>query len=410
MKRILWFFLASLLLFSCKAETPASYVVNNEFGEGCVLGDVYYKDLGGIHTVMYTPDGKREGLCRDPLCMHEYERDGLCPDVAAYGTKSFTTDGIRLYFASIIMWQVNAGLKRGIYSILPDGTDFKMLYEGEIAPNNSWGLVVSDGYLYFEEGHYNADYDPSSDRMEISDQYGDIFRIPVSGGQAEQLTHDHVDVGSTLTVEGNILCRTRFGQNGNTEIERIDLKTGETERISFPDGSKSGFPRFVDGTLYLAAANSRTVEVDRGDGTTAPMSGYDWFLYRLTGDGWEYLAKSESRFIFAGEEVWFVRDGEPEYLGSRAFPTGRGSETADRDIFDTHARRLFTLDLYTGETAEIPLTPDISPSESVELIAVGETVVYMMLSDPHLLLEGNPSKTLVCADRETLSVIWRCEP
>ncbi len=411
MRRILMICTALTMLFvSCAHPVPAPYFVNNEFGGGCVLGDLYLEDLGGIRTVTYSPDGKREGLCRDPLCTHEYARDGLCPDVAAFGTKSFATDGTRLYFASIIIWQADAGLKRGIYSIQPDGTDFRMLYEGEIAPNNSWDLAVSDGYLYFEEGHYKVDYDPLTDRTEISDQYGAIVRIPVDGGQAEQLTEEREGVGSTIAADRDTLCLVRVGRDGESILERVDCKTGETVQIPLPGDFESVWPRFVDGALYLAAANSRTVKADRGDGTAAHMSGQDWFLYRSTGDGWECLAESESRFVFAGNEVWFVREGEAEYLGTRAFPTGRGSETAERDIFDTHARRLFRLDLGTGEGAELPLSRDIAPSESVELIAVGETVVYMMLSDPHLLLEGSPSKTLICADRETLSVIWRCEP
>ena len=412
MKKLFLFFLALLFpLAACSPQsTPAPYTVNNEFGWGCVLGDYYYEDFGA-RTVYLTPDGKREGLCRDPLCTHSYEADGLCPDVAAMATKSFTTDGTRLYFASIMIWQANAGLKRGIYSILPDGTDFKMLYEGEIAPNNSWDLVVSDGYLYFVEGHFNEDYDPSSGWMKVTDQYGYIFRIPVNGGRAEQMTHDRADVGSAFTVYRNILCRVRVGQDGNLAIERIDLGTGETEWIPLPGEMEGAWPRFLDGVLYLTAGEySHTLEADRGDGSTASTSGRNWFLYRLVGDEWECLAESESRFVFAGDEVWFVRDGEPEYLGTKAFPTGKGSETVDRDIFDTHARRLFALDLKTGETAELSLSADIAPSESIELTAVGETVVYMMLSDPHLLLEGKPSKTLVCADRKTLSVIWRCDP
>ena len=131
-----------LLLPSCGREKEAQYHVNNAFGYGCVLGDTYYPDFG-IGESYYTPGGMIDGLCRDPLCSHDYTKDGICPDSSAFFTKSMATDGERLYF-SAINWTLteNGAMFRQIYSLNPDGSDLRLLCTYEITGNTSPDLKI----------------------------------------------------------------------------------------------------------------------------------------------------------------------------------------------------------------------------------------------------------------------------
>ena len=404
------FLLATLILLlslssltSC-AVPSAVYHVNDMLSYGCVFGDEFYYDFGAGRVIYSTPDGIKEGLCRDPLCMHGFS-ESSCPDgtLTGGGGPHFTTDGIKLYCNTPIPFQ--HALMRRIYSISPDGTDMKMLYEFEGTGNNGMDLVIADGFLYFEEGHYNEDYDRSAGYLDISDQYSFIVRIPITGGRAEQVTKERGEIGSHFDADGKTLVRA-FAEAG--EIERTDLKTGNTERIPLPDTFLGVFPHLIDGTLYLTAYVPQSVEAECLDGRTIPYHWERWFLYRFTDGGWVMLAESETRFVFAGDEIWTVREGRPEYLGTQAYPTGKGSETADWDIFDTHANRIMKINLKTEEMTEATLGEGVGEGESVyNLFGVGEHVVYAVLSDPRRQIEGELSRWQVCLDREDLSVIWR---
>lgn len=401
--------LLCLFLFSAcgKQPAPARYHVNDMLSYGCVLGDEFYYDFGAGRVRYYTADGIKEGLCRDPLCTHEFGV-GSCPDSTLTwgGGPHFATEGIKLYCNTPIPFQ--RALTRRIFSLSPDGTDMKMLYEFEATGNNGLDLVFADGFLYFEEGHYNEDYDRSAGYLDLSDQYSFIIRIPITGGRAEQVTKERGEIGSHFDADEKTLIRA-FPTAG--EIERTDLKTGDTERIPLPGVFTGVFPRLIDGTLYLTAYIPRSVEVDRGDGTKVIYDGERWFLYMATDGGWEMLAESETRFVFAGDEIWTVREGMPEYLGTKAYPTGKGSETADWDIFDTHANRIMKIDIKTGEISEAALGEGVGEGESVyRIFGVGENVLYAVLSDPRGQIEGKPARGQVCLSREDLSVIWRQEP
>lgn len=384
------------------------YYVNDAGTSGCVLGDTFYSDHGSEQIRYYTPDGVRDGLCRDPLCTHrsDPENSETCPDSLLW--PSFASDGTRLYLSADVVLGARRSARR-ICALSADGGEMKVLCEYEPTANNCRDLAVAGRYLYFEEGRYNDTYDPGAGFTDVGDQVGIIVRIPVEGGRPEQVTDECGEIGAHFAADDSTLWRT-FLRAG--ELERIDLKTRESERIPLPDEFVNAFPYLIDGTLWLTAFVPCSAEVRREDGSTIARDGEKWFLYRLLPDGgWDCLAQSETRFVCAGDEFWTVREDAPEYLGTKAYPTGRGSEKSETPVFDSHARRIEIVSTGTGEKSERLPGEGVGESESLfHLYAVGETVVYANLIDwQKAFTEGIPGG-LACLDRETLSVIWRQEP
>ena len=100
MKKLFLVSLAALLLLpSCAKESPAPPRWFNAQYSCFLASAAYVSDLTRI--TMYTPDGIRKGLCRDPLCAHDGS-DGICPDCHSLRWPDVVTDGELLYFCAMV--------------------------------------------------------------------------------------------------------------------------------------------------------------------------------------------------------------------------------------------------------------------------------------------------------------------
>lgn len=134
-------------------------------------------------------------LCADPACTHNSDTCTAClPEgQTLYGVKIFNEDRLILLAArSPDYWPV-------LYTAARDGSDRQLLYEGSDTAYLSVGdtLLMGDGtYVYF----CVTEEDPETPALS-----GGLYRIPVTGGEAQRLftTTNHTIVG---VVDGGILC------------------------------------------------------------------------------------------------------------------------------------------------------------------------------------------------------------
>lgn len=131
-------------------------------------------------------------LCADPACTHDSDTCTAClPDgQTLYGVEIFNEDRLVIMAArSPDYWPV-------LYTAARDGSDRQLLYEGSATAYLSVGdtMLMGDGtYVYF----CATEEDPALS--------GGLYRIPVTGGEAQRLftTTNHTMIG---VVDGGILC------------------------------------------------------------------------------------------------------------------------------------------------------------------------------------------------------------
>ncbi len=117
--------------------------------------------LGGLFEVNPTT-GKAEPICRDPLCKHKSAPE--CPMIEYLA--EYVTDGKSAFFLnnfSINRIDLREGKRIPVY---------QWEYHRERGP---YDMICCDGYLYFV--------------ARISDTADEIYRIPVTGGEPERLSH-----------------------------------------------------------------------------------------------------------------------------------------------------------------------------------------------------------------------------
>lgn len=264
-------------------------------------------------------------LCADPACTHNSDACTAClPDgQTLYGVKIFNEDRLVIMAArSPDYWPV-------LYTTARDGSDRQLLYEGSATAYLSVGdtLFMGDGtYVYF----CVTEEDPEDPALS-----GGLYRIPVTGGEAQRLftTTNHTIIG---VVDGGILCvyydLTDSSSGAGTRYLRLYSTDGSyTDLMEWTDADPArSFG--VDGDRILWMDESGSAGWLKPDGSSGQVS-VEWPFTVGTGEG-EKLVNLDSRMP--------VLDG-------RLMVNATGSDT---DIVTDR----YALDPETGTLAPLPLS------------------------------------------------------
>lgn len=263
-------------------------------------------------------------LCADPACTHNSDTCTAClPEgQTLYGVKVFNEDRLVIMAArSPDYWPV-------LYTTARDGSDRQLLYEGSATAYLSVGntLLMGDGeYVYF----CVTEEDPEDPALS-----GGLYRIPVTGGEAQRLftTTNHTMVG---VVDGGILCvcydLTDSSGAGARHLRLYSTDGSYTDLMDWTDADPArSFA--VDGDRILWLDEGGSAGWLKPDGSSGQVS-VEWPFTVGTGEG-EKLMNLDSRMP--------VLDGQ--LLVSA---TGLGTEM----VTDRYA-----LDPETGSLTPLPLS------------------------------------------------------
>ena len=414
MKKTVLLLLVLLVLLPSCAKTPAvqSLWFNTQYS--CFLGSTaYISDL--LYVKSYTPEGIREGLCRDPLCKHDGS-DGICPDSNQFHFKDLVTDGSSLYFSGMTADSATGAFSRELYSLRPDGSDFRLICKTDMTGSDSPDFKVGGGYLWFTQGQYDEDA-PEGERETFS-----ILRVPVAGGEPETVGEGYLFApnftvsadGKTLAVINASFSSRPVNAPASSEgewIELTDMETGEKTVVDPPAADEN--PVFIDtwrGEFWLRTEKDRTLSFTRDSGEAVEKRRSDWVLYRLPAGESEFVraAEADSGFVFGGDAVYYTRT-ESEYLGTKPMPTGRPGEMADADFFETKTVAV----CFWKEGTITEITPDFPEGfKHLSLTAGADGILYGSMNDGgRNYYETGEIHAVRCAlDPVTLEVIRTFDP
>lgn len=224
-------------------------------------------------------------LCADPACTHNSDTCTAClPEgQTLYGVKIFNEGRLVIMAArSPDYWPV-------LYTAARDGSDRQLLYEGSATAYLSVGntLLMGDGeYVYF----CVTEEDPEDPALS-----GGLYRIPVTGGEAQRLftATNHTMVG---VINGGILCvcydLTDPSGAGARHLRLYATDGSYTDLMSWTDADPArSFA--VDGDRILWMAESGAAGWLKTDGSSGQVS-VEWPFTVGSGDE-EKLVNLDSR-------------------------------------------------------------------------------------------------------------------
>jgi hypothetical protein len=188
-----------------------------------------------------------EGLCRDPLCSHD-STDSLCPSSTNLWLKTVVTDGEKLYINALnpLLTDENATMYRQIFSVNQDGSDFELLHTYDATGNSSPNMQYADGYLYFQQGYYNENYDPMEEHVSSDVQSSRFMRIPTDGGKAEAVLDEGLSIGTAFFVDGENYYLITHDDNGVTQLDIMNPETKDVTENVLPEA----MGKFFEITVY----------------------------------------------------------------------------------------------------------------------------------------------------------------
>ena len=409
MKKLVVLVFAILFFLPSCAKEPSAPPLWFNAQYSCFLGSAaYVSDLTGI--TMYTPDGIRKGLCRDPLCVHDGS-DGICPDCHSLRWPDVVTDGELLYLSAMTFDSTTGAYSRELYSLRPDGSDFRLICKTDMTGSDSPDFKVGGGYLWFTQGQYDEDA-PEGERETFS-----ILRVPVAGGEPEMVGEGYLFApgfavssdGKTLAVINASFSLRPVNAPASSEgewIELTDTETGEKTRIDPPAADET--PVFIDTwreEFWLRTEKDRTLSFTCDSVESAEHRVNEWVLYRLPAGESKFvrIAEADSGFVFGGNAVYYTRT-ESEYLGTKPMPTGRPEEYRNTDFVETETVAVgFWKD---GTITEI--TPNLQEGfEMLTFTAGAEGILYGSMTDGgQNYYETGEIHAVRCAiDPETLEIL-----
>ena len=381
MKKLLCLLFASIILTSCTAKIPPQDYCNTE--EGCMLGNTHYSNPDTFGIQVWNPawDAPYMGLCRDPLCTHD-SKDSLCPS-SVYMQMSFqsvVTDGYQLYLntGNDLLYKNGASFRQ-IYSLNPDGSEFKLLHTFSVTANTPPGLQYADGYLYFKQGVFNESYDPQNGDP-AGDQIMQIMRIPVSGGDAETVLDGQSDTNRTLYVDGEHYYLVSAAGTNRPVIDVVDIDTGKVTGDVLP-GLDSGACNITvySGKTWLVHtfASDNTDQFD-------PMG--DLYVWR---DGrFELICDDKFDYSFGGG-IWYKERAERTYIGTVDAPTGGPrDETVPVDLYIEPTTKLCRLAPADFSITEYTPSSDFDPEDTIHITSTDESGIRAHISNSRKRLAG----------------------
>lgn len=375
MKKALSAALAALLIgltvTSCAGKPRAEYT---NFDSACQLGNVYYDCVGG--NTIWDPAWNeiRHGLCYDPLCAHN-DMKNLCPDNTWLNKKAIITDGERLYLSALDMTLTdeNNTMYSRIWSLKPDGSDFKEVCTYESSGTTYAGIRYSDGYIYFARSFYRGE--GSRD-----DLYQRIMRVAASGGKIEEVSGE-LEVGTKFFVDDDNLYLISPDSEGSPRLTIIGKDRNVTENAA-PDieGELSRIQVYM-GKTYLLSVKPNTHEAKRSDGGTAIKKLNSDVLYRFEEERTEKLGEGD--FVFTADGILFT-DSDVDYIGTKTMPNGLYGENEEVDFFAVTTKKIYLIN---------PETLSVTES-AVEGLSYGDEIEVICGADGRLLADISNQKTL----------------
>ncbi len=369
MKKLSCAIICALLLTSCGAQPPVQDYINTE--EGCMLGDTYYDNFAGMDIQLWNPawDGVKEGICRDPLCTHD-STDSLCPSSTNLWQKTVVTDGKKLYLNALNPLLTDNGIMyRQIFSVNPDGSDFRLLHTYDATGNSSVYMQYADGYLYFQQGYYNENYDPLEEHVSMDVQSSRFMRIPTDGGKAEAVLDEELSIGTAFYADGENYYLVTHDDNGVTQLDIMNPETGALTENVLPEERGKLFEVVVYGTkTWLTTSGT---------------------LYVKENGGFTQICEGKSGYTFGGG-IWYTEQAEPVYIGTKEMPTGApGGETAPYDYYVKATQKLCRIDPDDTSITEYILSDDFDPEDTVAIGVVTESGIRARVSNGRKQYEDN---------------------
>ncbi len=362
MKKRFCTLLAALLLTSCTAKTPPQDYFNTQ--DGCMLGNTHYYNFAGMDIQLWNPawDEPMEGLCRDPLCSHD-SSDSLCPSSTNLWLKTVVTDGEKLYINALnpLLTDENATMYRQIFSVNPDGSDFKLLHTYDATGNSSPNMQYADGYLYFQQGYYNENYDPMEEHVSSDVQSSRFMRIPTSGGKAEAVLDEGLSIGTAFFVDGENYYLVTHDENGVTQLDIMNPETKDVTENVLPEAMGKVFEITVySGKTWLTASDA---------------------LYVRENGGFTKICEGKSGYTF-GDGIWYVEYGEESYVGTKDMPTGApGGETAPRDYYVKPTEKICHIDTDSYSMTEYIPSDDFDPEDTISISYAADSAIRAGVSN-----------------------------
>ena len=363
--------LIGLTVTSCSGKPRAEYT---NFDSACQLGNVYYDCVGG--NTIWDPAWNeiRHGLCYDPLCAHN-DMKNLCPDNRWLNTKAIITDGERLYLSALDMTLTdeNNTMYSRIWSLKPDGSDFKEVCTYESSGTTYAGIRYSDGYIYFARSFYRGE--GSRD-----DLYQKIMRVPAGGGKSEEVSGE-LEAGTKFFVDDDNIYLISPDSDGTPRLTIIG-KDGNVTENAAPDieGELSRIQVYM-GKTYLLSVKPNTHEAKRSDGGTAIKKLNSDVLYRFEEGRAEKLGEGD--FVFTADGILFT-DSDVDYIGTKTMPNGLYGENEEVDFFAVTTKKIYLIN---------PETLSVTES-AVEGLSFGDEIEIICGANGRLLADISNQKTL----------------
>ena len=375
MKKALSAALAALLIgltvTSCAGKPRAEYT---NFDSACQLGNVYYDCVGG--NTIWDPAWNeiRHGLCYDPLCAHN-DMKNLCPDNTWLNTKAIITDGERLYLSALDMTLTdeNNTMYSRIWSLKPDGSDFREVCAYESSGTTYPGIRYSDGYIYFARSFYRGE--GSRD-----DLYQKIMRVPAGGGKIEEVSGE-LEAGTKFFVDDDNIYLISPDSDGTPRLTIIGKDGNVTENAAPDIEGELGRIQVYTGKTYLLSVKPSVYEAKRADGSSAIKTLDPYVIYRFEDGRTEKLGEGD--FVFTADGILFT-DSNVDYIGTKTLPNGLYGENEEVDFFAVTTKKLCLLD---------PETLSVTES-AVEGLSFGDEIEIICGADGRLLADISNQKTL----------------
>lgn len=370
MKRIYILAMVLLALLTSCSKTETLDYFNTE--EGCLLGSTHYHNFTGMDIELWNPawDAPMEGLCRDPLCSHD-STDSLCPSSTNLWQKTVVTDGEKLYLNALnpLLTDQDGIMYRQIFSVNPDGSDFKLLHTYDATGNSSVFMQAADGFLYFQQGYYNENYAPMEEHVSSDVQSSRFMRIPTSGGKAEAVLDGGLPIGTKFFVDGENYYLITHDDNGVTQLDIMKPETKDVTENVLPEAIGKYFNVMIySDKTWLTASDA---------------------LYVKESGGFTKICEGKSGYTFGGG-IWYTETAEPVYVGTKEMPTGApGGETASRDFYVNATTKFCRIDPDDHNITEYVPSDDFDPEDTIAVSVVTDSGIRARVSNGRKQYEDN---------------------
>lgn len=385
--------IAVFLLTSCDSPVVPQAYTNSD--TACSLGNTFYQSIGDY--VCWNPEWTdvRTGLCFDPLCDHR-GTESMCPENTWLWNKTIITDGKKLYLnvQNAAMTDINNTMYRQIYSMNPDGSGFSLLHTYDASGATSPVMQYSDGYLYYEQGHYRTEHLTNTSNTNHDDQYMTIMRIPIEGGNTEIVFDNEMDMITKFFVDDQNYYLIEQSEENKMALTIIDKENGVVKNDAAKNTEGHLFSiRIHQGKTYLLTSKPQKITGTRSDGTTAIKMLNTYILYLYENDTFRKINTGD--FTFAPNGIWFS-EVDCEYVGTKTMNSGAYGETGAVDFFAVTTKKLFNMNTYDYSIQEYYLVGEFSFGDDIEIISSVNEKLYVSISNQNEYYENGNSEYRTC--------------